>query len=221
MAPHLSQPPGRQVQVHSSGSTAGCLASSLKCPGGGYGQLTCAAICLGWCAADCIPDLFTDPNCQAAAEKAHKDCSELLKPLFPWTSDDRVTLGAIDPNEKVTISRKFIRSDQVLSYATHFENVGTAEARDVFVSDALDPNLDLSTVTFLTPTDASIDVNIRTAKWSLLSRNLLPHETDNVLFSVKPKPGLPSGTVIRNTSTIQFEPESCTRSAFRASASLG
>ena len=42
-------------------------------------------------------------------------------------------------------------------------------------------------------------------KWSLYGRNLPPQGTDNVLLSIKPRPGLPAGTVVKNKATIQFE----------------
>ena len=42
-------------------------------------------------------------------------------------------------------------------------------------------------------------------RWDLLGRNLQPGETDNVILSIQPLPGLPSGTEIRNSAEIQFE----------------
>jgi uncharacterized repeat protein (TIGR01451 family) len=113
--------------------------------------------------------------------------------------------GPVDPNEKLVTAPRFIQPDELLVYPTHFENIGNAEARDVFVTDVLDPNLDASTLTLLTPNGGSFDVATRTVKWGLLNRNLEPGETGNVLLSVRPRPGLPSGTVIRNSATIQFE----------------
>jgi len=120
-------------------------------------------------------------------------------------SHEQLTRGAVDPNEKGVVSSRFIQPDQLLVYPVHFENIGDIEARDVFVTDKLDPNLDASTLNLLTPTGGSFDVATRTVKWDLLNRNLEPGETGNVLLSVRPRPGLPSGTVIRNNATIQFE----------------
>ena len=113
--------------------------------------------------------------------------------------------GALDPNEKLVISERYIQPDQLLVYPIHFENIGTIEARDIFITDVLDTNLDLSTLELLTPDGASIDPATRTLRWELINRDLLPGETDNVLLSIKPLPGLPSGTEIRNDATIQFE----------------
>lgn len=125
--------------------------------------------------------------------------------LHDCNSDISVVVGPSDPNEKGAIAEKFIQPDQTLVYPIHFENIGNAEARDVFVTDQLNANLDLSTLEILTPAGASFDPATRTVRWELLNRNLLPGETDNVLLSVKPLPGLPSGTEIRNDADIQFE----------------
>lgn len=121
-----------------------------------------------------------------------------------WGCDDKTTQGAVDPNEKIVIAKKFIQPDQLLVYPVHFENIGTIEARDVFVTDVLDSNLDTSTLQILTP-GGSFDATTRTVKWSLLNIDLQPQATGNVLLSIKPKPNLPSGTEIRNSATIQFE----------------
>jgi len=120
-------------------------------------------------------------------------------------SDEQIARGPLDPNEKVVIAERFIQPDQLLVYPIHFENIGDIEARDVFVTDELDPNLDVSTLELLTPDGASFDQATRTVRWELLNRDLLPGETDNVLLSIKPLPGLPSGTEIRNDADIQFE----------------
>jgi uncharacterized repeat protein (TIGR01451 family) len=118
--------------------------------------------------------------------------------------DDKPAAGPRDPNEKLVSEKTFIRPDQSLTYPIHYENVGNAEARDIFITDVLDPNLDVSTLRLLTP-GAVFDAVTRTVKWSLLNANLPPKGTGNVLISVRPKPNLPSGTEIRNKATIQFE----------------
>lgn len=111
----------------------------------------------------------------------------------------------VDPNEKLVIAERYIQPDQRLVYPIHFENIGDVEARDVFVTDVLDdPGFDLSTLEILSP-GGSFDPATQTLKWSLLNRDLLPGETDNVMLSIRPRADLPSGTAIRNTAEIQFE----------------
>ena len=136
-------------------------------------------------------------------------CSTLEAGLLTTTpfcsSDRRPAQTPVDPNEKLSIAKKFIRPDQLLVYPIHFQNIGDINAQDVFVTDVLDPALDESTVSILTPQGASFDLATRTLKWSLLGLNLAPGATGNVLFSIKPKSDTPSGTIIRNKATIQFE----------------
>jgi uncharacterized repeat protein (TIGR01451 family) len=153
----------------------------------------CITICLYGHASDCI--LCLKDICRFPSSEPSGDCA----------THDQPARGAVDPNEKGVVAKKFIQPNQLLVYPIHFENIGDVEARDVFVTDALDPNLDTSTLKLLTPTGGSFDVATRTVKWNLLNRNLEPGETDNVLLSIRPHPGLPSGTVIRNKATIQFE----------------
>ncbi|MDP1694121.1 MAG: LamG-like jellyroll fold domain-containing protein [Candidatus Woesearchaeota archaeon] len=56
------------------------------------------------------------------------------------------TRASLDPNEKEVIANKFIQSGHRLPYVIHYENIGTADAQDIFVTDNLDPKYDLSTV---------------------------------------------------------------------------
>lgn len=102
-------------------------------------------------------------------------------------------------------ARRFVRPDQILIYPIHFENIGTIEARDVFVTDVLDPALDESTLNIITSQGASFDLATRMLKWDLLNINLPPGETGNLLIAIKPRLDIPSGTVIRNKATIKFE----------------
>jgi uncharacterized repeat protein (TIGR01451 family) len=120
-------------------------------------------------------------------------------------SNEQPARASVDPNEKVVTAKKFIQPNQLLVYPIHFENVGNAEARDIFVRDVIDQNLDASTLKLLTPEGGAFESSTRTINWNLLGINLPPEETGNVLLSVKPLPGLPSGTEIRNKATIQFE----------------
>ncbi len=121
-----------------------------------------------------------------------------------FACDNGEATGPIDPNEKLVVAKRYIRANETLVYPIHFENIGEIEALDVFITDVLDTNLDDSTLQILTP-GGSYDTNTRTLRWELFGRNLQPGETGNVLLSIKPKPGLPSGTEIQNNAEIQFE----------------
>ena len=139
----------------------------------------------------------------------------LISHSFECVDDKSKTTYPVDPNEKLTAAkyrrlengsiRSFIQPEQQLIFPIHFENIGDVEAIDVFITDILDANLDESTLELLTPKGGSYDATTRTIRWDLLERNLLPGGTGNVILSIKPKPGLPSGTEIRNSAKIQFE----------------
>lgn len=161
------------------------------------GPVPCLS-CLGVC-VECgvVSSCVTDSADAIACFREASQCEDS-------SSFDQPASGPVDPNEKGVIAKKFIQPDQLLVYPIHFENIGDVEARDVFITDHLDPNLDASTLSILTP-GASYDPLTKTISWALLNVNLPPHATGNVLFSIKPLPGLPSGTEIRNDATIQFE----------------
>ena len=53
----------------------------------------------------------------------------------------------VDPNEKGSIADRFIKSNQLLVYPIHFENVGNTSAFDIFVTDQLNqPMLNFSSL---------------------------------------------------------------------------
>ena len=72
-----------------------------------------------------------DATCVAAIEACATECRNRCSS----GGDDKPAQGAVDPNEIVVSPRNFITSGQTLLYAIHFENVGTVEARDVFIGE--------------------------------------------------------------------------------------
>jgi uncharacterized repeat protein (TIGR01451 family) len=169
-----------------------------------YAQLCIAGVgpCLaglGVCGA-CL----VETGCVYNATKALGTCLGAIAGGLNCSSFNSTTLGAIDPNQKNVNSGPFIQPNQLLLYPIHFENVGTAPAYDVYVTDVLDPDLDPSTLQILTP-GGSYDPATRTISWSLIGENLQPGATADVLFSIRPLAGLSSGTSIQNTATIKFD----------------
>lgn len=180
---------------------SGCAIAFAKCAGCMNG---CLDICKEEQQQSCPvgQQLRTRNAWRAASQTSNQSCNPCPK---GFACDEQDATGPVDPNEKLVAAKHFIQPDQALVYPIHFENIGEVEAVDVFIRDVLDANLDLSTVEFLTPTGASLDQPSRLVKWDLLGTNLAAGASDNVLFSVKPLPGLPSGTEIRNSAEIQFE----------------
>ena len=70
----------------------------------------------------------------------------------------------VDPNIKLVGAARFIQPDQRLVYATHFENTGDIEARDIFITDTLDADLDVSSLHVYTrhldPVALPLDTNV-------------------------------------------------------------
>ena len=192
------------------------------CVGKVYLDLVADDACRFACSIACSPlkdafDCLTNPTncwfsisdcfncfgkCSEAVQQNACHCLNVIGCAPP--NPTPITRGALDPNEKVAVPARFMKPDQPIVYPIHFENIGTIEARDVFVIDVLDTNLDTATLTLLTP-GATFDPATRTVRWSLLNTNLAPGASDSVLFSVRPKSALSSGTAIRNKATIQFE----------------
>lgn len=179
-----------------------CRNMSLFC----RGSLPVCAGALATCLACLVEADLTGPSGCIPAANAFRECflgrAEDLR--VACTEDRQLSVAPLDPNEKLVLAPKFIRPDQVLVYPIHFENIGEVEALDVFITDVLDRALDLATLEVITHGGA-LDPLTRTLRWELRGRNLHPGETGNVLFLVRPLPGLPSGTEIRNRAEIQFE----------------
>lgn len=151
------------------------------------------------------PDVAGLSGCVPGVFEAFQCFRDRLAQLRKACAEDRQTaVGPVDPNEKLVLAPRFIQPDQDLVYPIHFENVGDAEALDVFVKDHLDPGLDLSTVELLTP-GGVLDGETRTIHWDLRGRDLQPGETGNVVFRVRPLAGLPSATEIHNRASVRFE----------------
>ncbi|MCX6831933.1 MAG: dockerin type I repeat-containing protein, partial [candidate division Zixibacteria bacterium] len=168
---------------------------------------TCAAAVT--CAAKPTPECFlTIPGCVGlilgCADKIHD-----LQPCYeaaagPPKSYEQPARRPVDPNEKGVLADTFVTSDDELVYVVQYENIGTVEAQDVFVTDTLDPDLDLSTVELMTPSGV-LNPGSRVIKWDLLGINLQPGASGSVLYKAQPLPDLLSGTQIRNSAQIQFE----------------
>jgi hypothetical protein len=108
-----------------------------------------------------------------------------------------------------------------IEYVIQFENLAaaTAPAETVVVTDVLDDDLDPSTLQIVTtshpgtesnPNRFSFDVsgNVATFRWTGID---LPPNVESpegegyVMFTIEPRPGLASGTEIRNSASIVFD----------------
>ena len=124
-----------------------------------------------------------------------------------------------DPNDKL-ISPKgcgpfgSIGRDEILVYKVRFQNTGTGPANDIIIRDELDSNLDISSLKITASSDPITRVEIIPDNALIITfENInLPDSASDpagsqgfVVFSIKPKDGLPDGTIITNQAGIYFD----------------
>jgi hypothetical protein len=112
----------------------------------------------------------------------------------------------VDPNFKESdppvnlAGYGFTSAGRRMTYTIHYENVGNADAFDVKVIDALDPDLDDSTLVIR---DGGVyEAARRTLVWT--DPVLPPFMPQEVSFDVNVRADAPPGTRVRNVGTILF-----------------
>jgi hypothetical protein len=122
-----------------------------------------------------------------------------------------------DPNAKEVTptgasAAGFIHKNTELTYTVHFQNTGTAAARNITVTDAIDPNLDLTTLHMINSThNASMYVTGNTVKFRFENVNLdysshnMSASMGAVTYGIKPKQTLAPGAQMTNTAAIYFD----------------
>lgn len=133
------------------------------------------------------------------------------------TTNNSLTLsstvvGSLDPNDKSVAPAGTIAKDQRLYYRINFQNTGTASAINVIVQDVIDASLDLNTFLMERSSDNyELATNGNTFTWKFFNINLPDSNTNEpqshgfIEYSIKPKTGLPDGTIINNTADIYFD----------------
>ena len=129
-------------------------------------------------------------------------------------------VGSLDPNMKLASSgfgtEGYLTKDRTLMYEIHFENLktATAPARDIYVTDTLDSDLDWSTLkqgaSSHTPSTVQLDTSSGVLRWTFNSINLPPnlHPPEGegyINFTIQPRRTVPSGTRITNRAAIVFD----------------
>lgn len=129
----------------------------------------------------------------------------------------QVIIGSWDPNDKAESRGEYVlfsdfTADDYLYYTIRFENMGTAPALDVRITDVLEDQLDESTVTMVAAShNYVLDRTDNVLNWTF-DNIMLPHASANpegakgyVQFKVKPMPGYAIGDVIQNAASIYFD----------------
>jgi hypothetical protein len=123
---------------------------------------------------------------------------------------------SFDPNDKAVVPAGCgpagLVNNQPLTYTVQFQNLGSAPAFSVVVTDLLDPSLDPSTLKILGASASYVfNLNGNQMTWTFPNINL-PDATDNppgshgfISYQVQPLAGLADGTVITNQASIVFD----------------
>ncbi len=118
-----------------------------------------------------------------------------------------------DPNGKTVSPSGIVQPTQRLTYTIHFQNTGTASAKNVVVVDTLSANLDPTTLDIIS---SSSPMLVEISKGNIVSFifnniNLVDTGTSksasigNVIYSIKPISNVAPGATIQNTAGIYFD----------------
>ncbi|HTB06000.1 MAG TPA: T9SS type A sorting domain-containing protein [Bacteroidia bacterium] len=98
------------------------------------------------------------------------------------------------------------------TYTIHFQNTGNAAATNILITDTLDKNLDMKTfqlIDYSNKNTVNLSGNVLMVRFPNInladSIGNQKGSTGFIQYSVKPKSGLPGGTVIKNTGYIYFD----------------
>jgi hypothetical protein len=133
------------------------------------------------------------------------------------SSRSSFVVGSFDPNDKQVVPRGVgtggnVLHSQRMYYRINFQNTGTASAINIIVQDEINPNLDMNTFRMERAShNFTRVITGNNITWKFFNINLPDSNTNEPLshgyieFSIKPKQGLPDGTVIANSADIYFD----------------
>lgn len=134
--------------------------------------------------------------------------------VYPQNNTSSLTqtiINSYDPNNKTeTHGGKILLSsfsnNDYLTYTINFENIGTADAKKVQITDNLDFRLDENSLIMVSSSHANIlEKSGTTLTWKFDGINLVPSGKGYVTFKIKPKTGYNVGTTIPNSAQIYFD----------------
>ena len=139
----------------------------------------------------------------------------------PLPKNTRI-MSSYDPNDKMVspglpdILNEIDINTPYLTYTIRFENEGNFSAKDIYVLDELDPNLDLNSIQIIDAShevifdELSIDGN--TTLRFFFKDIFLDYTTNDpnasqgyVKFAVRPLEGIALNTIVENTAAIYFD----------------
>lgn len=130
---------------------------------------------------------------------------------------DFIVSNSWDPNEKEVFpqgktNQGYIDHDQVLTYVVHFQNTGSDTAYNIYITDTLNPGLNLNSLKILTSShymQYSLYENIVTFNFPNImlpdSGKDLAGSQGFVSYKITPDNYLPEATSLTNTAYIFFD----------------
>jgi uncharacterized repeat protein (TIGR01451 family) len=129
---------------------------------------------------------------------------------------NQTVVNSFDPNDKMVVQGEDIIDediDQYLDYRIRFQNLGTANALNVKITDTISNNLDWTT---FQPLSSSHDFHIEIIDGEQINYYFdninLPFETADpegsngyITYKIKPKPTVQIGDTFENTAYIYFD----------------
>ena len=126
-----------------------------------------------------------------------------------------IITGSYDPNDKAgpaTISPDQVSNQDPIDYFIRFQNTGTDTAFTVVVSDVIDQQLDISSVSGIQTSHLSNTFTDADTLYFVFHDILLPDSNVNepashgyIHFSIEPQTTLMTGDTIKNTANIYFD----------------
>jgi uncharacterized repeat protein (TIGR01451 family) len=142
--------------------------------------------------------------------------------VIAYTATDygtHVVSCSMDPNEKSVLpagvnTQHYTLLSDTLIYTVLFQNTGTDTAYTVVIRDTIDNNLDLNTLSVIEsshPEITQVDLQTHVAKFTFNNILLVDSNTNEgashgyVRYSILPKAGTPSNTIVNNKADIYFD----------------
>ena len=127
---------------------------------------------------------------------------------------EQTVVNSFDPNDKICLGGDYVRSEQVgdyMYYRIRFENLGTASAQNIKVTDIIDTTkFDIAS---LSPVDGSHPFTTRVIQGNqvefMFNNIQLGFAADNndgyLVFKIRSLNSLAEGAVLENTASIYFD----------------
>lgn len=129
----------------------------------------------------------------------------------------RAVASSFDPNMKEVAptgngTAGYIKANEEMTYTVHFQNTGTAAARNITIADEIDADLDINSIHVLGAThNANMYRDGRKIRFRFENINL-PDSGSNyagsmgaITYAIKQKKDLAPGTEMTNTAAIYFD----------------